>query len=51
MGPLAHFAEMKYYRLPRKLLHYLTDIVLIGIAAILTGAEGWGDMVQYCKAK
>ena len=49
--PLKHFAEMKDPRLPRTRRHLLTDIVLIAIAAILSGAEGWDDMERYGKAK
>jgi len=49
--PLQHFAELKDPRLPRTRRHLLTDIVLIAIAAILSGAEGWDDMERYGKAK
>jgi predicted transposase YbfD/YdcC len=49
--PLKHFAEMKDPRLPRTRRHLLTDIVLIAIAAILSGAEGWDDMERYGNAK
>ena len=49
--PLPHFAELKDPRLPRTRRHLLTDIVLIAIAAILSGAEGWDDIERYGKAK
>ena len=42
--PLQHFADLKDPRLPRKRRHLLIDIVLISLAAILSGAEGWDDM-------
>ena len=37
--------------MPRTRRHLLADIVLIAIAAILSGAEGWDDMERYGKAK
>jgi len=49
--PLQHFADLKDPRLPRTRRHLLTDIVLISIAAILSGAEGWDDMERYGKVK
>jgi predicted transposase YbfD/YdcC len=49
--PLTHFEELKDPRLPRTRRHLLTDILLIAIAAILSGAEGWDDMERYGKAK
>jgi len=42
--PLHHFAELKDPRLPCTRRHLLSDIVVIAIAAILSGAEGWDDM-------
>lgn len=50
-APLPHFAELKDPRLPRTRRHLLTDIILIAIAAILSGAEGWDDIERYGKAK
>jgi hypothetical protein len=51
VAPLKHFAELKDPRLPRSRRHLLKDIVLITIAAILSGAEGWDVMERYGKAK
>ena len=50
-SPLKHFGELQDPRLPRTRRHLLTDIVLIAIAAILSGAEGWDDIERYGKAK
>ncbi len=50
-SPLKHFGELQDPRLPRTRRHLLADIVLIAIAAILSGAEGWDDMERYGKAK
>jgi hypothetical protein len=50
-SPLKHFGELQDPRLPRTRRPLLTDIVLIAIAAILSGAEGWDDMERYGKAK
>jgi len=50
-SPLRHFGELQDPRLPRTRRHLLADIVLIAIAAILSGAEGWDDMERYGKAK
>ena len=49
--PLKHFAEMKDPRLPRTRRHLLTDIVLIAIAAILSGANGWNEIEDYAHSK
>jgi hypothetical protein len=49
--PLHRFAELKDPRLPWTRRHLLTDIVLIAIAAILSGAEGLDDMERYGKDK
>jgi hypothetical protein len=42
--PLQQFAELQAPRLPRTRRHVLQDIVLIAMAAILRGAEGWDDI-------
>ncbi len=49
--PLKQFAELQDPRLARTRRHLLGDIVLLAIAAILSGAEGWDDMERYGKAK
>ena len=49
--PLTHFARLKDPRLPRTRRRLLIDILLIAIAAILSGAAGWDDMERYGKAK
>lgn len=46
-SPLKHFGELQDPRLPRTRRHLLADIVLIAIAAIMSGAEGWDEMERY----
>lgn len=50
-SPLKYFAEMKDPRVERTREHLLEAIVLITIAAILSGANGWNEIENYGKAK
>ena len=50
-NPLRYFAELKDPRVERTRRHLLPDIVLIAIAAILSGAGGWDEIERYGKAK
>jgi predicted transposase YbfD/YdcC len=50
-SPLKYFAEMKDPRVERTREHLLEEILLIAIAAILSGAGGWNEIEQYGKAK
>ena len=50
-GRLTPYAELRGSRLPRTRRPLLADIVLIAIAAILCGTEGWDDIERYGKAK
>lgn len=50
-NPLRYFAELRDPRVERTRRHLLQDIVLISIAAILSGASGWDEIERYGKAK
>jgi predicted transposase YbfD/YdcC len=50
-NPLRYFAELRDPRVERTRRHLLQDIVLIAIAAILSGAGGWDEIERYGKAK
>jgi predicted transposase YbfD/YdcC len=50
-NPLRYFAELRDPRVERSRRHLLQDIVLIAIAAILSGAGGWDEIERYGKAK
>jgi predicted transposase YbfD/YdcC len=50
-NPLQYFAELKDPRVERNRDHLLEEILLIAIAAVLSGAESWNDMEEYGKAK
>jgi predicted transposase YbfD/YdcC len=50
-NPLKYFAELRDPRVERTRRHLLQDIVVIAIAAILSGASGWDEIERYGKAK
>lgn len=50
-SPLSYFAELKDPRVERTREHLLEEILLIAIAAILSGANGWNEIENYGKAK
>ena len=50
-SPLRYFAELKDPRVERTREHVLEEILLIAIAAILSGASGWNEIENYGKAK
>lgn len=50
-NPLHYFAEMRDPRVERTREHLLEEILLIAIAAILSGAESWNDIEDYGDAK
>jgi hypothetical protein len=50
-SPLKYFAELKDPRVERTREHILEEIVLIAIAAILSGAGGWNEIENYGKAR
>ena len=46
-NPLKYFAELRDPRVERNREHLLEEILLIAIAAVLSGAESWYDIAQY----
>lgn len=50
-NPLKYFAELKDPRVERNRDHLLEEILLIAIAAVLSGAESWNDIEEYGKSK
>ena len=49
--PLKYFAELKDPRVERTREHVLEEVLLIAIAAVLSGAGGWNEIEGYGKAK
>ena len=50
-NPLKLFAELHDPRIERNREHLLEEILLIAIAAVLSGAESWNDMADDGKSK
>jgi hypothetical protein len=50
-NPLKYFSELRDPRIERNREHLLEEILLIAIAAVLSGAESWNDMADYGKSK
>jgi len=50
-NPLKYFSELRDPRVERNREHLLEEILLIAIAAVLSGAESWNDMAEYGKSK
>jgi predicted transposase YbfD/YdcC len=50
-NPLKYFSELRDPRVERNRDHLLEEILLIAIAAVLSGAESWNDIADYGKAK
>ena len=50
-NPLRYFAELHDPRVERNREHLLEEILLIAIAAVLSGAESWNDIAEYGEAK
>ena len=48
---MAYFAPLTDPRVERSRHHKLIDIIVIGICAVLCGADGWADMERFGKAK
>jgi predicted transposase YbfD/YdcC len=49
--PLKYFAELTDPRVERNREHLLEEILLIAIAAVLSGAESWNDIADYGEDK
>ena len=50
-NPLKYFAELTDPRVERTRAHVLEEILLIAIAAVLSGAESWNDIADYGESK
>jgi predicted transposase YbfD/YdcC len=50
-NPLKYFAELRDPRVERNREHLLEEILLISIAAVLSGAESWNDISDYGEDK
>jgi predicted transposase YbfD/YdcC len=50
-SPLKYFSDLRDPRVERTREHLLEEILLIAIAAILSGAGGWNEIEHYGKAK
>jgi predicted transposase YbfD/YdcC len=50
-NPLKYFSELTDPRVERNREHLLEEILLIAIAAVLSGAESWNDLAEYGKSK
>ena len=50
-NPLKYFSELTDPRVERNREHLLEEILLIAIAAVLSGAESWNDMADYGEDK
>jgi predicted transposase YbfD/YdcC len=50
-SPLQYFARLTDPRVERNREHLLEEILLIAVAAVLSGAESWNDIEEYGKSK
>ena len=50
-NPLKYFAEVRDPRVERTREHVLEEILLIAIAAVLSGANGWNEIEDYACSK
>ncbi len=50
-SPLKYFAELRDPRVERTREHLLEEILLMAIAAVLSGAGSWNEIEDYGKAK
>jgi predicted transposase YbfD/YdcC len=50
-SPLQYFARLTDPRMERNREHLLEEILLIAIAAVLSGAESWNDIEEYGGSK
>lgn len=50
-SPLEYFARLTDPRIERNREHLLEEILLIAVAAVLSGAESWNDIEDYGESK
>jgi len=42
-----HFSNLQDYRVERRKRHELIDVIVLSISAVISGAEGWKDIVDF----
>ena len=45
----SHFEDLKDPRVERTRRHRLMDIIIISVLAVVAGADGWSDIVQFAE--
>ena len=50
-SPIEYFSKIEDPRVERNKDHFLEDIIVIAIAAVICGAETLNDLENYGKAK
>src|ERR1039458_7947772 len=50
-SPMKHFADLRDPRVKRTREHLLEEILLMTIAAILSGCNGWNEIEDYGHSK
>ena len=50
-SPLSYFSELRDPRVERTREHLLEEILLMALAAVLSGAGSWNEIEGYSKAK
>src|SRR5258708_15445887 len=50
-SPLKHFAGVRDPRMKRTREHLLEEILLLTVAAVLSGASGWNEIEDYGRTK
>ncbi len=48
---IEHFSELEDSRIERKKLHALSDILVLVVCAMISGAEGWEDIAAFGHSK
>ena len=48
---IAHFSGLEDPRIERKKLHALSDIMVLVVCAMISGAEGWEDIAAFGHSK
>ena len=48
---LEHLSNLPDRRVAKKTLHRLDEMVFVAICAVISGAEGWADIVEFAHNK
>jgi predicted transposase YbfD/YdcC len=48
---LEHLSQLPDHRVAKKTLHRLDEMVFVAICAVISGAEGWSDIVEFAHNK